>query len=178
MTTALPEPGELGVDGHAQMSRRFHEHARMQLAEGDRVQAAEKLWGAAAHALRAVGEQRGWIHDRHPNIFDIGEHLGLEFGVFQQFSRYLAQAEYMHRNFYLNGWSEVAVRAAMNDVETFVNELERIRNSPPRPFVVRDEGDRIRLGRLLGLQRGDRPGIGDSSAVGFSRAHSADSESE
>ncbi len=171
MTTPLPEAGELGVDGHAQMSRRFLEHAREQLAGGDRIQAAEKVWGAAAHALKAVGEQRGWVHDRHPNIFDIGEHLGLEFGVFEQFSRYLAQAEYMHRNFYMNGWSESAVRAALNDVETLVGELERIRDIPPRPYTVRDNDDRIRLGRLLGLSRGDRPEIGDSSPVGYSQTH-------
>ena len=173
MTTPLPEPGELGVEGHAQMSRRFLEHARVQLAEGDRLQAAEKVWGAAAHALKAVGEQRGWVHDRHPNIFDIGEHIGLEFGVFDQFTRYLAQAEYMHRNFYLNGWSENAVQAALNDVETLVNELERIRNLAPLPYTVRDEADRIRLGRLLGLQRGDRPPIGEHSPVGYSQTHSA-----
>ena len=80
MTTSLPEPGDLGVDGHALMSNRFLEHAREQLAVGDRVQAAEKIWGAAAHALKAVGEQRGWHHDGHANLFDIGEHLGREFG--------------------------------------------------------------------------------------------------
>jgi hypothetical protein len=171
MTTSLPEPGDLGVEGHAQMSRRFLEHARTQLAEGDRVQAAEKIWGAAAHALRAVGEQRGWIHDRHPNIFDIGEHLGLEFGQFEQFSRYLAQAEYMHRNFYLNDRSEISVRAALNDIETFASELERIRDLSPLPYTVNDEGDRIRLGRLLGLNRGARPPIGERSPIGFSRTH-------
>ena len=161
MTTPLPEPGELDAEGHAQMSRRFLEHARIQLSEGDRIQAAEKVWGAAAHALKAVGEQRGWIHDRHPNIFDIGEHLGLEFGRFDQFSRYLAQAEYMHRNFYLNGWSEDAIRSALADVEEFVGALDIIRVSPPRPYTVRNDSDRIRLGRLLGLRRANRPPIGD-----------------
>lgn len=173
MTTELPEPGELGVEGHAQMSRRFLEHAKLELSKGDRIQAAEKVWGAAAHALKAVGEQRGWIHDKHPNIFDIGEHLGREFGVFEQFSRYLAQAEYMHRNFYLNGWSEDAIQSALNDVEAFVNELERIRDLPPQPYTVRNDSDRIRLGRLLGLRRGDRPPIGDYSPVGYSRTHPA-----
>ena len=172
MTTTLPEPGELSLDDHVQISRRFLEHARTQLALGDRLQAAEKVWGAAAHALKAIGEQRGWIHDRHPNIFDIGEHLGLEFGVFEQFSRYLAQAEYMHRNFYLNGWSEDAIRSALADVEEFVGELDIIRVSPPRPYTVRNDSDRIRLGRLLGLQRGDRPPIGDHSPVGYSQTHS------
>ena len=159
------------MEGHAQMSRRFLEHAKAELADGDRVQAAEKVWGAAAHALKAVGEQRGWVHHRHPNIFDIGEHLGLEFQVFEQFSRYLAQAEYMHRNFYLNEWSENAVHAALGDVESLVSELERIRGLPPRPYTVRDESDRIRLGRLLGMSRGERPAIGDFSPVGYSQTH-------
>lgn len=171
MTTSLPKPGDLGVEGHALMSRRFLEHARNQLAEGDRVQAAEKIWGAAAHALKAVGEQRGWIHDRHPNIFDIGEHIGMEFGRFDQFSRYLAQAEYMHRNFYLNGWSEDAIRVALADVEEFVGELESIRALPPRPYTVANDSDRIRLGRLLGLRREARPPIGENSPVGFSQTH-------
>ena len=171
MTTPLPEPGELGTEGHAQMSHRLLEHARIELAEGDRIQAAEKVWGAAAHALKAVGEQRGWIHDKHANLFDIGEHIGLEFGLFEQFTRYLAQAEYMHKNFYQNDRSESAVEAAINDVETFTDELECIRNLPPQPYTVRSDSDRIRLGRLLGLSRGDRPIIGDSSPVGYSQTH-------
>lgn len=171
MTTPLPEPGDLGVEGHAQVSRRFLEHARIQLTQGDRIQAAEKVWGAAAHALKAVGEHRGWIHDNHANLFDIGEQVGLEFGVFDQFTRYLAQAEYMHKNFYQNDRSAAAIRSALNDVETFASELERIRNLPPRPFTVKDDGDRIRLGHLLGLRRGERPPIGDHSPVGYSQTH-------
>ena len=171
MTTSLPEPGELSDEDHAQISRRFLEHARAQLAEGDRLQAAEKIWGAAAHALKSVGVQRGWVHDRHPNLFDIGEHLGREFGREDEFNRYLAQAEYMHRNFYMNGWSAGAIRSALGDVERLTNELETIRNSPPRPFTVVDDDDRIRLGRLLGLQRGERPSIGDHSPVGYSQTH-------
>ena len=169
MTTELPEPGELGVEGQVQMSRRFLEHAKIQLANGDRIQAAEKIWGAAAHALKAVGEQRGWIHDRHPNIFDIGEHIGREFGREGRFSGYLAQAEYMHKNFYQSDRSEIAIQSALADVEALVGELDIIRASPPRPYTVKDDGDRIRLGRLLGLRRGERPPVGDYSPVGYSR---------
>ena len=171
MTTELPEPGELGVEGYAQMSRRFLEHAEVYLAQGDRIQASEKVWGAAAHALKAIGEQRGWIHSGHPNLFDIGEHLGREFGQEEQFDRYLARAEYMHKNFYENDRSEGAIRLALADVERLVNELNIIRASPPRPYTVRDNDDRIRLGRLLGLRRGERPPIGDYSPVGYSQRH-------
>ncbi len=173
MMTSLPEPGDLGIEGHAQVSRRFLEQSKIHLAEGDRLQAAEKIWGAAAHALKSVGEQRGWVHNRHPNIFDIGEHLGREFGQERQFHRYLAQAQYMHVDFYTNGWSEDAIQSALSDVEEFVAEVDKIRNSPPRPYTVINDSDRIRLGRLLGLRRPERPPIGDYSPVGYSQTHQA-----
>ena len=102
MMTPLPEPGELGVEGHVQMSRLFLEHAGIYLGQGDRIQASEKVWGAAAHALKAIGEQRGWVHSNHSNIYDIGGQLGREFGQERQFLGYLSQAQAMHNNFYEN----------------------------------------------------------------------------
>ncbi len=173
MTTPLPEPNPdgLSVEEHAQISRRFLGYARIELEKGDRLQAAEKVWGAAAHALKAVGKQRGWNHAKHSSIFDIGEHLGREFDKEELFDRYLARADYVHRNFYENDRSESSIRYALTDVENLVEELETIRNSPPRPFTVKDNEDRIRLGRLLGLRREARPPIGDYSPVGYSQTH-------
>ncbi len=171
MTTPLPEPGELGVEGHAQMSRRSLEHARIYLAEGDRIQASEKVWGAAAHALKAVGEHRGWAHRGHANVLYIGEHLGREFDQETLFLRYLSQAESMHINFYGNRRDENVIERALLDVEMLVSELDIIRASPPRPYTVRDVSDRNRLGLLLGLRRTERPEIGDYSPVGYSQTH-------
>ena len=173
MVTSLPEPGELGVEGHAQMSRRFLEHARACLAEGDRVQASEKVWGASAHALKAVGEQRGWIHGNHGNVLAIGEHLGREFDREPLFLRCLSQAESMHINFYENRREEDVIERALLDVETLVNELDAIKSLPPRPYTVRDASDRNRLGRLLGLRGEGRPPIGGYSPVGYSQRHEA-----
>ena len=166
-----PDPDGLSVDEHARISRRFLEHARIELDKGDRLQAGEKIWGAAAHALKAVGKQRGWNHDKHSCIFDTGEQLAREFDKEELFDQYLARADYVHRNFYENDRSELSLGYALADVERLVNELETIRNSPPRPFTVQGAGDRIRLGRLLGLRRGDRPPIGDHSPVGYSQTH-------
>ena len=173
ITTELPDPGELGMEGHAQMSRRFLEHARLYLEQGDRIQASEKVWGAAAHALKAVGEQRGWDHRGHSNVLFIGEHLGREFDREALFLRYISQAESMHINFYENRREENVINRALLDVEMLVAELDAVRNSPPRPYRIKDESDRRRLGRLLGLRRGDRPAIGDYSPVGYSQTHRA-----
>ena len=171
MMTPLPEPGELGVEGHAQMSRLFLEHAGVYLGQGDRIQASEKVWGAAAHALKAIGEQRGWVYGNHSNIYDIGGQLGREFGQETQFLGYLSQAQAMHNNFYENIRDIPAIRAALSAVSEFVDDLDVIRNSPPRPYTILDEDDRGRLGRLLGLRRAERPPIGGHSPVGYSRTH-------
>ena len=171
MEIELPEPGNLGVEGYADMSRRFLDHAQAYLAKGDRIQASEKVWGAAALALKAIGEQRGWLHGNHGHIYDIGGQLGREFGQESRFLGYLSHAQAMHTNFYENLRDANAIRAAMTEVGKFVDELEVIRDSPPHPYTIQDEDDRGRLGRLLGLRRGNRPPIGDYSPVGYSRTH-------
>ena len=176
LLTALPEPGQLTPDGHAQISRRFLAQARIHLDEHDRLQAAEKIWGAAAHALKAIGEQRGWDHSSLSNIFAIGEHLGREFGREWEFSGCMAQAGYVRVDFYGNGWSEDTLELILSAVTDFVAELEVIRNSPPRPYTVGNDSDRIRLGHLLGRRRSERPNIGDYSPVGYSLALGVDKE--
>ena len=105
---------------------------------------------------------------------DVGEHLGREFGQEEQFGRYLNSADAMHKNFYENLRRSSAIRLALNDVEQFVEELDRVRNSPPWPFTVMDDDNRSRLGALLGVRRGARPEIGASSLVGFSQTHRDD----
>ena len=174
--TALPNIGQLTPDGHAQISRRFLEQARIHLDEHDWLQAGEKIWGAAAHALKAIGEQRGWDHDGHVNVVDIGEHLGREFGLEEPFDNYLNSADAVHKNFYNNKRSESSIRRALSNVAMLVDELDLIRNSPPRPYTVADDEDRIRLGRLLGRRRSERPAIGDHSPVGYSLTHGEDQE--
>ena len=172
--TALPEPGDFSADDHAQMARRFLEHARTGLQKGDRLQASEKVWGAAAHALNSIAVQRGWRHRSHSSVFDVGEHLGREFNREERFGIYLDRADAMHTNFYQNNRNEGATRLALADVEQFVDELDEIRASPPRPFKVRDSDDRVRLGHLLGLRAGDRPPIGSYSPVGYSQTRPED----
>ena len=173
MATPLLEHGELGVEGHAQMSRLFLERAGVYLGQGDRIQASEKVWGAAAHALKAIGEQRGWIHSNHSHIFDIGGQLGREFGQESRFLDYLSQAQAMHQNFYDNIRDGPAIQRALSAIAEFVDELDEIRNSLPRSYTIQDESDRIRLGHVLGLRRGSRPPIGDHSPVGYSQTHQA-----
>ncbi len=169
MTTPLPDPGEASVDDHVQMSRIFLEHAHQELDHGDRLQASEKIWGATSHALKAIAIQRGWRHRSNATVFDVGEQLALEFDREEDFERYLDRADAMHQNFYENNRGELAVRLALADIEKFLAELDRVRESPPRPYTVSTADDRRRLGNLLGLSRPQRPAIGSTHPRGFSQ---------
>ena len=63
MTIPLPEASSnQSPDEHMQISRRFIEHAREELAKGERLQASQKIWGAEQHALTAVGKEEGLAH--------------------------------------------------------------------------------------------------------------------
>ena len=45
------------------------EQARAELDLGDTRQASEKGWGAAAQAVKAVAQGRGWEHNTHGDLF-------------------------------------------------------------------------------------------------------------
>ncbi len=172
MTTLppLPEPGEASIEEHVYMSRRFIPLAKRELEAGRRLQASEKTWGAAAHALKAIALQRGWQHKGHATLLAIADQLGKEFGD-PDLSNHASIMDSMHTNFYENRRLVDAISSALDDAEAFLDKLDEIRNSSPRPFTVADDNDRISLGLVLGVRRGQRPPIGSYSNVGFSRNH-------
>ena len=50
---------------HVATARDFLEAADREFAAGDHLQASEKLWGAASHAVMAVAQRRGWPYGSH-----------------------------------------------------------------------------------------------------------------
>ena len=164
MATVLPTAGDQSSDDHAALSRMFVEHAKDELSKGDRLQASEKVWGAVAHAIKAIAVQRGWRHQRHSLITAIGELLAKEYGR-PDFSNTVSIAESFHVNFYENQKEESAIHAAIAAVEPLIAELDDIRTSPPRPYTVMNAEDQRLLQRILGR----RVQINDHSDVGFSQ---------
>ena len=57
------------IDFHLETSRRFIGQAEVELRDGHHMQASEKAWGAAAHAIKAVAERHRWRHDTHSDLF-------------------------------------------------------------------------------------------------------------
>ena len=63
---------------HAQTALEFLEKADRHFAEGDQLQASEKLWGAAAHAVIAIALEREWPHTSHPALRRAADRLAAE----------------------------------------------------------------------------------------------------
>ncbi len=167
-TPSLPQAGHSTSNDHMAISRRFAAHAMDELSKGNRLQASEKVWGAAAHALKAIGIQRGWNHNSHQVVKDIGYHLAKEFNR-TDLRNHVHKAESMHRNFYENDEDEDIILDAIINVGEFIEKLDQVRVAPPMPFIVETGSDQRRLGRFLGLPQDDLPPLGARSPVGFSR---------
>ncbi len=122
--------------------------AREELEKGDLRQASEKAWGAAAQAVKAVAEERGWNHDRHSLLFDVVGQVNDErrrAGL----SRLFGVANQMHINFYEDWLDDAEVRHGIDTVGVLMQRLERARKAgSPRSFAPQNDRQRQRLERL------------------------------
>ena len=89
----------LTQEQHAQTALDFLEKADRHYADGDQIQASEKLWGAAAQAIMAVCLDRGWPHTSHPAMKRAAERLAAEHND-QLIASDFGVAEKYHRDFY------------------------------------------------------------------------------
>ncbi len=98
----LPEPGEQSLDDRRRISRRFMIHAREELKNGNRMQAGEKAWGAVVQPLKAIAEQRGWHHQSHQDIHNVGLQILAESPNVDLQEALSAAYRVGHENFYEN----------------------------------------------------------------------------
>ena len=107
---------------HSGTAREFLAKARVYLADDDLLQASEKGWGAAAQAVKAVAEARGWDHSGHRQLHTIVRRLVRETGD-RGLRAGFSAANTLHINFY-DGFLEAEdVSAYLEDVERFVEQL-------------------------------------------------------
>ena len=113
------------TDFHAETAQTFLAKARSSLVEGDLLQAAEKGWGAAAQAVKAVAEQRGWRHRTHGDLFRAINRLTDEMSDSSLHKQFLV-ANGLHNNFYEGELPSASIDAGLADVEALVARLEQI----------------------------------------------------
>ena len=99
--------------------------ARHELALGDVRQASEKGWGAAAQAVKAAAESRGWRHKTHASLFNAVDRLAEEADS-DDLNSLFHVANNLHSNFYEDNLSPRMVRVALDRVSEFVGMLAEI----------------------------------------------------
>ena len=66
------------IESHDVHSRRLIQHAEDMLEAGDRLQASEKAWGAVAHRLKVVADNRGLRYETYTDASAVVLDLSIE----------------------------------------------------------------------------------------------------
>ena len=120
-TTPMSTP----IESHDIHSERLMEHAERQLAVGDRLQASEKAWGAVAHRLKVIADQRGWEHDKHQHVYGVVRHLTRELDDPDLMKNFIV-AEGLHKNYYVDLKPLDQLSVELGLVRDLLEKLQRI----------------------------------------------------
>ncbi len=108
---------------YREQSRIFLAQAHEELAKGDLQQASEKAWGAASQMVKAIAQERGWLHSSHRHLYGVINALESETSD-SELTVLFASAGDLHINFYENRYSPNNIRHLLNQVEQFVDKAE------------------------------------------------------
>ena len=97
----------------------FLVRAHAYLAADDLLQASKKGWGAAARAVKAAAESRGWNHSGHRQLHQAVDRLVRETGDIE-LRNLFSTANTLHSNFYDGFLSAQAIGETLEGVERFV----------------------------------------------------------
>ena len=107
---------------HLRTAREFLTAADREFDAGDHLQASEKLWGAACHALTAVAQQRNLSHGSHRALKQAAQLLVDETGDMALLAGFVS-AEKFHANFYHDFMEDFDLDADRPTVKDFVDRL-------------------------------------------------------
>ena len=110
---------------HTDTSRVMMGQAAADLASGDSLQASEKGWSAAAHAVKGIAEGRGWDHKEMADLFRVTSRLADETGQ-QEIRTLFSVASGLHANIY-EGWlGDDYVADSLADVGLLLDMLDEV----------------------------------------------------
>ena len=130
-TTAADQPHpppEQPIEAHDELSRRLLEHAEAMIAEGDRLQASEKMWGAVAHKVKAIAAERGWPNRSHADTRAIVHHIAAQPGNRKISHLFRGVAEDAHRNFYDDTALIEDLAEDLAEIRELLNLLDAVRS--------------------------------------------------
>ena len=111
------QPQQCPPESTARLLSISSQHPSEEFERGDVLQGAEKLWGAAAHAVMSVAQERDWEHESHRSLKNAVMRLAHEYDDQLINAGFLA-AEKFHRHFYrdsMEDWEREADRPLVHD---------------------------------------------------------------
>ncbi len=113
------------AETHLEVSREFIIHAKEQLDLGNSLQASEKGWGAATHAVKAIAERRGWRHRSHRDLFIVADKI-TEMTGRPEVSELFGVASGLHQNFYEGWMNDSFISTCLDGVERLLDTLDEV----------------------------------------------------
>ncbi len=113
---------ELTVAEHAQTARDFLVASDREFAAGDHLQGSEKLYGAAAHAIIAICQQRDWRYKSHRAMQQAVTALEREYDD-PFIATGFASANRFHENFFHDYLEDYEIEANRPSAHQFVARL-------------------------------------------------------
>ena len=132
MTTTDP------IESHAVHSRRMLEHAAEMIAQGDRLQACEKIWGAAVHRLKEIAVERGWPYGTHADGTVLARHIADRSNV-PQIADLFSVAVETHQNFYVDQMSLEELSARLSRIGLLIELLDEAHRALPLELPMPDD---------------------------------------
>ena len=120
------------TQNHAVTAQVFLEASDREFAAGDHLQASEKLWGAATHAVMAAAQQREWPHRSHRALKNAVGRLASEAedpAVRDAIAGGFAAAEKFHKNFYHDEMEDFEIEHDRPLVHRFVARVLTLLNN-------------------------------------------------
>ena len=116
-------------EDHGRQAQEFLSASDNEFDAGDPLQASEKLWGAATHAVMAVAMRRDWPCRTHRSMKNAVSRIQQETG-----EDYLAEgfgiAEKFHRNFYHDEMQDYEIEVDRPSVHRFVHRMLALLETP------------------------------------------------
>ena len=144
-TAPGPSPDEEAAR-NMEISHNFLRQAREELAKEDLLQASNKVWGAAAYAIKAVAEKRRWFNDADWRLQDAAWVIAAEEKDNDIMLGYLS-ARQAHFHFYHHEHHAFTYESIINAAEVMVNRIDAILTSEELPPYV-DEKTQQAIERL------------------------------
>jgi hypothetical protein len=136
---------------YEEISRHLLEQAREELDKGDILQASDKVWGATAHAVKAVCQRMGWNHHAHNHLSAAANYIASQLGR-DDLRLAFGYLESLHANYYEHQRGADEIRTGLTNAEFLIRgmsalPLDNLSNVPLHlsPLERQDQERRLRM---------------------------------